>query len=413
MMYGRAHNGDLWSSPLDSPALGSGLQDLARPCGDDLRPGIPPSVTEGPTFGLTFSGGGLRATFAALGVVRYLADARCLESLRYVSSVSGGSFALGMLAKSWPALLTAHATPKALDDLVVAPITAAVTRRSLKYRILRNLWRTVGPSTRTDVLKAALDDWFFKGLLMEDLDPRCRWIVNASNLTTGTRFTFERDVFGDYVTGLSTTTGSGITLAQAIAASAAVPGLFATMKLRGAAFPCPEVGTPSLLDGGAYDNSGLEALDSDAYRHVFTLSMSAGGLFVTGRIGKIPIVRDLSRVTSILYHQTTSLRSRWMIDRFRAADSDPTSSSARRGILVGLSSDLGESDPVRDWRDRFPELRKWDGNDLASIPTSFDKLDEGLCRALIYRGWWLTGAAFARYYPTVAPLTRDATPPAT
>ncbi len=32
-------------------------------------------------------------------------------------------------------------------------------------------------------------------------------------------------------------------------------------------------------------------------------------------------------------------------------------------------------------------------------PTVFDRLDESLCRALVYRGWWLTGAALATYHP--------------
>ena len=54
---------------------------------------------------------------------------------------------------------------------------------------------------------------------------------------------------------------------------------------------------------------------------------------------------------------------------------------------------------VEAWRAQYPEHRTWEGKDLAFIPTVFDRLDPRLCRLLIYRGWWLTGATLARFYP--------------
>jgi NTE family protein len=53
---------------------------------------------------VTLSGGGFRATFAGLGTLRYLADAGLLSSVRYASSVSGGSITNGLLACHWGAL---------------------------------------------------------------------------------------------------------------------------------------------------------------------------------------------------------------------------------------------------------------------------------------------------------------------
>jgi NTE family protein len=404
------------AAPLESPALGTALGRLAGRCGDKRRPAEPPPVRGGPTIGLTFSGGGFRATFAALGVARYLADAGLLGNVRYLSSVSGGSVANGMLAVAWPDLRTSSFAPRAFDSNVVDPLTARVSSHSLKLSLLRGFWRTIGPRTRTDLLARTFDRWFFHGAELEHLDPACRWIFNAANLTTGVRFGFERDLLGDYVTGLAPTAGTGITVARAAAASAAVPGVFAAMKLKGIAFPCAARGVPALLDGGAYDNTGLEALDSDRYRSVFTVTMNAGGVFVTGAYGKIPLVRDLSRASSLLYRQSTALRARWMVDRFLAgsrtgADATGAATYARRGVLVNLASDMGTSAAVRAWRERFPEHRTWRGEDLAFVPTVFDKLDERLCRALVYRGWWLTGAAFAHYHGDIAPLDPSTTPP--
>ncbi|NBM21307.1 patatin-like phospholipase family protein, partial [Streptomyces sp. GC420] len=166
-----------------------------------------------------------------LGFVRLLADAGLLHGLRHASSVSGGSIANGVLATAWPALRSRGLTAEAVDELVVDPVVERVSSRSLKRALIRGAWRTLGPATRTELLARRLDEWFFAGIELEDLDPEVRWIVNAANLTTGVRFTFERDVLGDYTTGLAPTTGTGLRLSLAVAASAAVPGAFPPLVL--------------------------------------------------------------------------------------------------------------------------------------------------------------------------------------
>ncbi|MEV8306589.1 hypothetical protein AB0P36_04310 [Streptomyces flavidovirens] len=103
--------------------------------------------------------------------------------------------------------------------------------------------------TRTELLAKRLDEWFFDGIEVKDLDPEVRWILNAANLTTGVRFTFERDVFGDYTTGLAPTSGTGLKLSLAVAASAAVPGAFPPVVLDGAHFPCATHAPVLLLTG--------------------------------------------------------------------------------------------------------------------------------------------------------------------
>jgi NTE family protein len=405
-------------SPLDSPALGTSLSDLVAPCGDTLRPAAPPDPPEGPAIAVTFSGGGFRATFAALGVVRYLADAGVLGRVRYASSVSGGSVANGMLAVAWPRLRQQGFSATAVERAVIEPLAARVTHGSLKNKLLRNVWRAVGSKNRTDVLAWAFDDWFFGKRELAELDPECRWIFNAANLTTGVRFAFERDVLGDYVTGLTPTAGTGIRVAQAVAASAAVPGAFAPMKIAGLPFPCGQRGTPALLDGGAYDNTGLEAIDSDRYREVFTVSLNAGGAFVTGAYGKVPLVRELSRSNSLLYRQSTALRTRWMVDRFKAWEATPAGQKppayARRGTLFALAttiSPIGAPQEHLDFVASHPEHRTHAGEDLAFVPTVFDKLETKLVDRLIYRGWWLTGASLSRWQPGFAPLPPGAKPP--
>ena len=398
----------------DSPVIGSG-EFIVR-CGDALRPDEPDPAPEGPTLGLTFSGGGFRATFAGLGVARYVADAGLLASVRFVSSVSGGSIANGLLARHWAALRLSEFTPGAVDRLVIDPCVERVSRSSLKVALFKNVWRTIGRATRTDVLAQEFEERFFGDLTLEELDPQVRFVINAANLITGVRFTFERDVVGDYVSGLAATSGTGLRVSQAVACSAAVPGAFAPWPVRGISFPCADR-EPLLLDGGAYDNTGLEVLDSDRHQNVFTVTMNAGGLLRPGGYGRIPLVRELARANSLLYRQSTALRTRMMVASFKRAHDLPLDAElpegARRGLLFGLSTNFGDDagDGVRAWREAFPEERSWNGKELALYPTVFDKLPEALCRRLVYRGWWLAGAAMAQYYPALAPPPGSVIPP--
>ena len=345
-------------------------------------------------------------------MVRFLADAGLLSKVRYVSSVSGGSVANGIMATAWPKVRASGYTSTSVDAEIIDPIVEKISSRSLKKKLIRNIWRIVGSKNRTELLADAFDAWWFDGRELEDLDPEVRWIINAANTRTGVRFGFERDVLGDYVVGLASTSGTGVRVATAAAASAAVPGAFAKLSLPDdIAFPCVEErGRPTLLDGGVYDNTGLEAIDSDRYRHVFTITMNAGGVLTVGSGSSLPIVGDLMRSNSLLYRQSTSLRTRWMVERFerdraaREAGREP-GRDARRGVLVALATSIDSDGGAFDaFAARYPEHRDWDGKDLAFVPTVFDQLDRELCRLLVYRGWWLAASAMSRYHATDLPL---------
>ena len=396
---------------VDSPALGTGLR--VRPCGDTLRPAFPFPTAD--PIALTMSGGGFRATVSAIGTVRLLASAGLLSSLRYLSSVSGGSVANGLVAVNWKALREQDYSARAVDKLIVAPLERRLTARSLTWSLVRGMWRTIGPRTRTDLLARRLDEWFFGGCHLVDLDPEVRWIINAANQTSGARFTFERDVLGDYTIGLIPTVDTGITVSLAVAASAAVPGAFTPVVLRHLEFPCAK-GEPALLDGGTYDNTGLEALRGKRYQDVFVIAQDAGGLMRPGGYGRIPVVRDLVRANALLYRQSTALRTRSLVDQFergRLAGPGPLPSSARRGALFALATDFPDRSMGRlaEWCERFPEHRRYAGADLALMPTNFAKVDRPLFRALVYRGWWLAGAAIAAYHPDRLPSLRTLNPP--
>jgi NTE family protein len=338
----RAHK-----EPLSSPALGTASTDLIEPCTvRDPLPALPPPAVETP-LALALSGGGFRASLAALGVLRFLADADLLQRVRWVSSVSGGSVAHGLFAHHYAALERKQFSPQAFDQFVIEPFIERISTNSLVWKLILNLWRVIGPRTRTHLLADGFDEWFYRERLLEHLPESCRFVFNAANLTTGVRFGFERDVFGDYVLGRCTTAGSGLRLADAVAASAAFPGAMAPLVLRSFDFPCAQNRVPKLVDGGAYDNMGLEAVDD--LPNAFLVAINAGGLFHTGRFGGLPIIRNLTRVNSLLYRQSTALRRREMVARFMAFEKakrnrQPAPEWGRQGILFGQAQSGWQAD---------------------------------------------------------------------
>ena len=312
------------SADLHDPSAGTGLAGRLVPCPNGRNPTTPPSPDEGQPIAIALSGGGFRATLTALGALRLLQDADLLKQVRYVSSVSGGSIAAALAATRWDETLDVG-----LDAAVIDPLVHDISTRSLTATIVKNLWRTLGDTSRTDLLARILDEWWFDGATLEELAEPIRWIINATNQNTASRFGFERDRLGDYISGEISTRGLRIGVATAVAASAAVPGLFPPLQLApDIRFACPDVGAPRLIDGGTYDNTGLTAIEHHTYDDTLTFALNAGGTFTIGAYGKLPIVRDLQTANSILYRQTNTLRQQdfkirnWRFQQALAAGAD-------------------------------------------------------------------------------------------
>jgi NTE family protein len=398
-----ANGAEAHEAPLSSPAIGTANNDLIVECPrPGPRPAKPPDPPQKPQFALALSGGGFRATLSALGVLRFVADAGLLGRVRYSSSVSGGSIANALFARQYPVLRAASFARGALDEEIIGPFVARISGRSFKRKLLRNAWRALGPPTRTDVLAKALDAWWFHGQRLDELPADCRWIFNAANVTSGVRFGFERDVVGDWVMGRAHTAKTNLRLAQAVAASAAVPGAFATFVIKDVPLPCDHGRPARLLDGGVYDNMGLEPLDD--LQDACLVAMNAGGVLQVGRLGRIPVVRDLQRSNALLYRQSTALRRRFMVDRFRAfekarARGEPAPDWGRQGVLFSLATSMKAT---AEWLDGRPEHPEW-REPLALVKTSFDRFPREVCDRLIYRGWWLTGATLSKYQRELLP----------
>jgi NTE family protein len=393
---------------LSSPAVGSSANDLVTPCPQPGPRHPKPLAADGATVAVALSGGGFRATLAGLGVLQFLADASLLGNVRYSSSVSGGSVANGLFAHHYDALAADNFSGEAFNRIVITPAINQIAGNSFTNKLLSNIWSIIGSKTRVDVLADCLDEWFYANKLLADTPEQCRFTFNAANLTTGVRFALERDIIGDYVTGYTHTADTGLRLSQAVAASAAFPIAFNPMHLKQITLPCGHDRPIKLQDGGVYDNMGLEAIDGLDDDELI-VAINAGGLFYVHRsYGWIPIIRDFLRINSILYRQSTALRRREMVDRFKAwetanANNAPKPPWARRGVLFGLTTTFDTAHPASpEWanaRPEHPELTQT----LARLKTSFARFSRQACEQLVYRGWWLTGATLTTYHRQTLP----------
>lgn len=221
-------------------------------------------------IGVALSGGGVRATVFHLGVLARLAEDDLLESLSFISSVSGGSLAVGLVYAAndyvWPG------SKKYLSEVLQAvqrKLTSATVQWSYIWRSVALPWRLV--RGRAHVLAGVIEQqWGIRGILNK-LPAAPRWVINATCYETGKNWRFSQPRMGDYATHY--VVNPIFPLADAIAASAAVPGLIGPLVIRTKDYEwhafqangelAPVVARAKryeLWDGGVYDNLGLEPL---------------------------------------------------------------------------------------------------------------------------------------------------------
>lgn len=220
------------------------------------------------TVALCLSGGGLRATFFHLGVVRFLAETGWLPRVRYVYSVSGGSILAAHMALNWDSYLHPDSEfRRAANELVDCG------QFDMRGRILRRAW--LPGLTRTGLL-ARYCDRLYKGACLADLPRTPQFNFMATSLTTGHVCAFRRSACVGISLGaggarrrgpLFRTHASSFPISQAVAASAAFPAFFPAVKFR-----CRQALNEDVLerphlpewlylaDGGIFDNLGLAQL---------------------------------------------------------------------------------------------------------------------------------------------------------
>lgn len=215
-------------------------------------------------IGLCLSGGGFRATFYHLGVIRLLQQLDLLNRVTGVYAVSGGSILAGHLAKCWDS----YSQPKAdansfinasrpLFQMGQGDLRGRIVRRLLAFRWL----------TGTGWIPRFIENYFKRvgGLDIElgNLPDSPAFSFLATSMKTGKAVSFSRDGYHD---GQHLLRCPDWPLARAVAASSAFPPVFlpipiAQKDLSGS--DGHDRGVEYLTDGGVYDNLGLSRLASD------------------------------------------------------------------------------------------------------------------------------------------------------
>jgi NTE family protein len=210
---------------------------------------------------LTFSGGGMRSAAASYHLLDALRqqpvrvdgrDTTLLQEVDFISAISGGSFTAAYYALHRERLFEDYPVRVLRRDLQ-GDILGAVLRP-------RRAWALSSPFYgRGDHLADALDEALFAGATFADM-PRERPFVRigATDMLDGRRIEFTQENFDDLCSDLGP-----VPVARAVAASAAVPGIFSPVNVADYSDTgqCPGAIEPRryrhLIDGGVADNLGI------------------------------------------------------------------------------------------------------------------------------------------------------------
>ncbi len=205
---------------------------------------------------LCLSGGGFRATFFHLGVVKLLRDMGILKNVTDIYSVSGGSILAAHLALHWdkyarsPSESEFYEASSWLVKFGQTDIRNRLVRRSLLGWLIPRL-------RRTRKLESFYDD-LFEHSELSSLPSEPRFFFLTTSMTTGQLRAFNRDGYHD---GTRQHSCSDLSLALAVTCSSAFTPFFPSVKLtrdqlhaRAEHFP---IQTDHLTDAGVFDNSGV------------------------------------------------------------------------------------------------------------------------------------------------------------
>jgi NTE family protein len=340
--------------------------------------------------GLCLSGGGYRAMLFHLGALWRLNQAKLLEGLDRVSSVSGGSITAATLGLQWRSLEWGDGVAENLEDLVVNPVRALADETIDVSSVIEGLAPFTSVGRR--VAHAYREHLFGRETLqaLPDDDRGPRFVICATNLESGTLFRFSRPYAADYRVGRIS--APSIELADAVAASSAFPPILSPFEIdvREAdweTMPGNVLVEPQwrdkidLSDGGVYDNLGLETV----WKRCETVLISDGG----GQTPDDPNPpndwpRQSLRVLQLIDNQVRSLRKRQAVGSFKLG--------LRSGTFWGIRSHVAdyELDAALD-ADPALTLR------LAETPTRLKKLDAAHQERLINWGYIICDTAVRKW----------------
>jgi NTE family protein len=351
---------------------------------------------------LCLSGGGYRAMLFHTGTLWYLNDAGYLPKLDRVSSVSGGSITAGILATRWKDL-TFDAAGKATNfgNVVVVPVRKIAGKTIDAGGVIGGLL-TPGSSVSDRIIKSYRSILFGNATLQDFVD-KPRFVINATNVQTGSLFRFSKPYVADYRIGriLKPTIG----VAEAVAASSAFPPVLSPARLslqhgQWTDLNTKECGRPPfttkvvLTDGGVYDNMGIETAWKRCKR---VLVSDGGGKYQPEENPSSIWIQHSVRINGTIDNQVRSLRKRQVVGAF--VDPNDAHSGAYWGMWTKPSDYPVVALPLDDAH----------AHALAKTPTRLAELDNATQNRIINFGYGMAERAIRSYFdvnafkPTVYP----------
>lgn len=346
---------------------------------------------------LCLSGGGYRAMLFHLGALMRLNEFGYLVKISRFSSVSGGSITAAWLGFVWSQLdFDERGVAQNFEDVVVNPIRKFATRRLdvlIALSGLLNPFKSIG-----DMLAGAYRKHLFGRATLQDLPHFPEFIIDASNAQTGALWRFSKARMGGYLVGY--VKHPETELAKAVAASSAFPPFFSpfVLNLEGSKFSGgvekslqrpPYTTRVTLMDGGVYDNLGLEPALIPRFDTI--LVSDSGGKMQPMERPPFFWPTQVYRLISLIDNQVRALRKRQIIAIYKEG--------RRKGTYWGSFSDIAryQVDSPLD----APEQKTLK---LAKLPTRLSAFSDGKQRRLINWGYAICDAAMRKHVdPTLPP----------
>lgn len=301
-------------------------------------------MTNGMKIGLALSGGGYRAAAFHLGVFKKLKELDILGKIDVISTISGGSIigAHYLLNKGdfdfFYKNLYQGLQISVIKKIVLSPIFILVTASILSLLSLSLIYIPNGWAAFTALLLVvtvlilfhnifpisklaakAYDKIFFNKMSLKDFPDIPAIAINASNIETGTLWTFSKKRMGDSSYSPFNKSNPKIDfknedfpISTAVAASTAVPYLFSPITIKKKYFKNPidkKQIRPKLVDGGVYDNQGIHKIshETSSYKCDIIICSDASQPFRKQfmSINPLPI---LKRVMDVLMRRIKNLQ---------------------------------------------------------------------------------------------------------
>lgn len=310
-----------------------------------------------------------------------------------------------MLADQWPKI-TASASDDPVGDHVTDRLVKTISTKNLRNR---GLGRFAGARLRpggrygsargTTMVRHLLD-----AERLVDLPHDLQVVLTSTDLTTGRAFRMSQEFIGSWDLGYATTPPT-LGLATALAASTAVPLVFPPVHLKTAGLGLKtRHDEMSLLDGGVYDNLGLEWFQgwgrgrpAPARECDFTICLDSSGS-MPRRDKRFGWASSVWRSQAAQYQQSRTSRIRWYVDQLLSGEA--------RGLHVPIGYDPGAFNPPMNI-ERVPDaacgaLPVGFASRLGAVRTDLDRFSRLECDLLAYHGYWALHVRMRHLFPDLA-----------